>query len=136
MLGNPYQQYKEQALSTMSSGELLIKLFDECIKQLRIAKLSIEKKDYAAVNDSLVKAQTIVNTLSSSLDMRIPLSHNLANMYGFLSRHIMQINMKKDTAMIDQCIPLLKDLRDAFDTAEKTSRMLQRQSASVGVHAV
>ena len=71
---NPYQQYKEQSLNTLSPGEIVVKLYDELIKQMRISLIGIEKKDYAQVNNALNKAQTIIGTLESSLDMKYEVS--------------------------------------------------------------
>ena len=43
---NGYQQYKAQALSTMTQGELLMLLYDELIKRLTRAELALKKQDY------------------------------------------------------------------------------------------
>lgn len=131
--GNPYQQYKEQSLSTLAPGELLVKLYDEMIKQMRIAVLGIEKKDFAKVNDSLVKAQSIVGTLESSLDMQYEVSQNLRQLYIFIAKQLMQANIKKDIGMIEDCIPIVRDMRDSFEQADKITR---KSHAAVGGRAV
>lgn len=136
MYANQYQQYKEQALSTLTQGEILIKLYDEMIKQLTIAKIKIKQNDLGAANNSFVKCQTIVNTLSGSLDMRYPISKELRDMYIFLSKHMLDANMKKDSGMIDDCIPLIRDLRDSFEQADKISRKSVPQRVSVSGQAV
>ncbi|MDR2932630.1 MAG: flagellar export chaperone FliS [Oscillospiraceae bacterium] len=123
MINNPYQQYKEQSLATLAPGELLVKLFEEAIKQMHLARIAIEKKaDFSVANDCLNKAQTIVSTLTTSLDMRYPISADLRDMYIFIIKQIHTANLKKDTKMIEETIPLLKDLRDSFEQAEKISR--------------
>lgn len=132
---NAYAQYKEQSLSTLAPGELLVRLFDELNKQCRLAILAIGRKDLGAANDSLTKSQTIVSTLASSLDMRYPISKELRDMYVFLARQLLQANMQKDTALIEQLVPLIKDLRDSFDQAEKISRRTQHAGV-VGGRAV
>ena len=35
---NAYQKYQQQSVTTMTQGEMLIKLFDETIKQLNAVK--------------------------------------------------------------------------------------------------
>jgi len=132
---NAYAQYKEQSLSTLAPGELLVKLFDELIKQCRLAVLAIDRKDLGAANDCLTKAQTIVTTLASSLDMRYPISSELRDMYVFLAKQLLQSNLQKDTKLIEQLIPLMKDLRDSFDQAEKINRRTQHAGV-VGGRAV
>lgn len=131
---NPYQQYKEQSLNTLAPGEILVKLYEQTIKMLNLSKISIERKDLAAANDALTKAQTIITTLESSLDMRFPISAELRNLYIYLAQQILKANLQKDTAIIDDCIPLVKDLRDSFEQADKLSRINAR--ANVGGRAV
>lgn len=132
---NPYQQYKEQSLSTLTQGELLVKLYEELIKQLTLAKIKIPQKDFGAVNNALSKCQVIVNTLSDSLDMRYPISKELREMYIFISHHLLQANLKKDAKMIEDCIPLARDLRDSFEQAEKLSRKSTTTTSSLGLGA-
>jgi flagellar protein FliS len=122
MLGNPYQQYKEQSLSTLSSGEILVKLFEECIKQLNIGQRALIEKDYGKSTPALSKAQEIIDTLSVSLDMRFPISSQLRPMYTFISQQIGQANLNKKEKQISDVLPLVKDLRESFDTAQKDSR--------------
>lgn len=136
MYANPYQQYKEQALSTLTQGEVLVKLYDEVIKQLSVAKIKIGQNDLGAANDSFIKCQTIVSTLAGSLDMRYPISKELRDMYVFLSKHMLEANMKKDTGMIDDCIPLVRDLRDSFEEADKINRRSAPRRVSVAGQAV
>lgn len=124
-MNNLCQQYKEQSLSTLAPGELLVKLFDEAILQMRRASLAIGKRNISGANDNLTKAQTIITTLAGSLDMRYPISNELKDMYIFIAKQIHQANMKKDAAIIDETVPLLKDLRDSFEQAEKLSRKSQ-----------
>ncbi len=135
-LANPYQQYKEQSLSTLTPGELLVKLYEELAKQLTLAKIKINTKDYAAVNAALTKSQTIVATLADSLDMRYPISKELRDMYIFIAQQLLQANLKKDAKIVEDCIPLVRDLRDAFEQANKISRKQAQQRVNVGGNAV
>lgn len=133
-MNNPYEQYKEQSLATMAPGEVLVKMFDELIKQCRIAIIAIGQKRFDTSNDALTKSQTILNTLATSLDMRYPISKQLKELYIFFAHQLLQANVRKNVRLIEQCIPLIKDLRDSFEQAEKISRMKQHTSmAGVGV---
>ena len=134
MLHNPYQQYKEQSLATLSSGEILVKLFEECTKQLTIGQRAMVKKDYPVSTNALSKAQEIIDTLSISLDMEFPISEQLRPMYTFISQQIGQANASKNDMQVAQIMPLVKDLRDSFDGAQKESR--RPQYAGARSHAV
>ena len=132
-LANPYQQYKEQVLSTLGPGEILIKLYDELVKQMMIAKIKIDQDDFAAANLAFGKSQTIVTTLADSLDMQFPISGELRQLYIFFAKQLLDANLKKDVEIINDCIMLVKDLREAFSEANKITR---RQQAGVGGRAV
>ena len=127
---NPYEHYKEQALNSLAPGEILVKLFDELLKQCRIATIGIEAKDYGKVNDSLTKMQTILSTLQMALDMNFPISKNLNDLYMFLSQQMLKANINKDVKIIEECVPLFRELRDSFEQAEKMSR-IQRAGGSL-----
>ncbi|MCL2034617.1 MAG: flagellar export chaperone FliS [Oscillospiraceae bacterium] len=135
-LANPYQQYKEQSLTTLSPGELLIKLYEEAIKQMSLAKIKIKQNDLSGANTALAKSQTIISTLADSLDMRYPISKELREMYIFIAQYLTQANVKKDIKMIDDCIPLVRDMRDAFEQAGKLSRAAAPAQAMAGGRAV
>ena len=47
---NPYQKYQQQSIMTMTQGEMLIKLYDEVIKQLNAVKQFNLEKNYEAAN--------------------------------------------------------------------------------------
>ena len=41
-----YRDQREQTISAMSSGELLLLLYDELVKRLMRAELALNKEDY------------------------------------------------------------------------------------------
>ncbi len=45
MATNPYAQYKQQGVLTASPTELVVMLYEGCIKQLKLAKIHIESKN-------------------------------------------------------------------------------------------
>jgi len=113
-MGNAYSEYKKQSLSTLTPMEIVVKLYEEAEKQMNRAIIHIEEKNYAATNKELTKAQDIVNALRSVLDMSIPMSKDLDALYDFFNRQLIFANMKKDTKMIKELLPMFADLRDAF----------------------
>lgn len=55
---NPYQKkYKEQSIMNMTQGELLLKLYDEIIKQLNISITSIDDQEDAVENEEVTPEQ-------------------------------------------------------------------------------
>lgn len=117
-----YAQYKQQSIVTLTPGEIIVKLYDEAIKRCNFSIKYLEDKDYEAANISLKKAQDIVSYLKSSLDSSYDISHNLSQLYDYAKAQLIEANIKKNAQPIEEVIPILKELREAFDTAEKSTR--------------
>lgn len=119
---NAYQQYKNQSVMTMTQSEMLIKLYDELITQLSRASNAITEKKIPDANDALQRSQRIINYLRATLDKKYSISDNLDALYEFFGKSLFQANIKKDVNTINEIIPMICELRDAFGTAALTSR--------------
>lgn len=114
-MSNPYSEYKRQSLQTMTPVELIIKMYSETERQLAIAVCAIEEvKDIKKSNDALIKAQEILGALRGALDMSVPISKNLNDLYVFFQQCAMRANVRKDATEIKKIIPMIADLRDAY----------------------
>ena len=79
---NPYQNYKEQSILTMTSGELLLVLYDECIKSLNFAVYYIDEENKPEECEKLIKkTQRIIHYLDGILDYKYEISMNLHMLY-------------------------------------------------------
>ncbi len=119
---NAYQKYKAQEVNMANPMALIVMLYNGCIKRLKLARIAIEKKDYAEANASLQKAQDIISELINSLDLHYDISKNLLSLYDFMYREIVKINLRKDAERIEPLIKMLSGLRDAWMQVEKTCR--------------
>lgn len=117
-MSNPYSAYKKQSVTTMTPVEVVIKLYSETERQLAIAVNAItDVKDIKKAHNSLIKAQELLGALRGALDMSIPISGNLDQLYEFFQRTAEKANMRKDEASAEELkkiIPMIADLRDAF----------------------
>lgn len=112
---NPYSAYKKSSVSTMTPVEVVIKLYAEIERQLAIGISCVEeKKDNAKANEAFLKAQECISALRESLDMSIPISNNLEQLYVFFYKEMINANIHKDCTEIKKIIPMIADLRDAF----------------------
>ncbi len=112
---NPYSAYKKSSVSTMTPVEVVIKLYAEIERQLAIGVSCVEeKKDNAKANEAFLKAQECISALRESLDMSIPISNNLEQLYVFFYKEMINANIHKDCTEIKKIIPMIADLRDAF----------------------
>lgn len=119
---NPYENYQKQMVTTMTQGDMLLKLYDEVIKQIDIARVAIGTKKISEMDAALTKAQKIIQYLRSTLDHRYSISSNLGKLYDFFGTQLVMANVKKDVKALDDIEPLITDLRNTFDQCDKQNR--------------
>lgn len=116
---SPIQQYKEQAIRSMTSGELLVLLYDEAIKNLNVALLLLEKNDEENYINCLKKSKDIFYYLSNICNPKYELSSDLIAMYQFINTELMSAEINKDRKYIDEILPIIKDMRETWNEANK-----------------
>lgn len=122
---NPYEAYQKKSVMTMTPGEMLSKLYDKVIKELSAAKIDLDKKDlhlYAKIDDSLQKAQTVLKYLKTTLDFKYDVAKNLDMLYDYFISQIMQAYVHKDSAPLEEIIPMISELQGTYEKADKLSR--------------
>lgn len=122
MAQNPYQKYQQQSVMTMTPGEMLLKLYDEVITQLNAARQFNEEKDIQKANAAFQKAQKILRYLDQTLDPQYEISASLSALYDYFIRRLVDANLHKDNAPIDEILPMIQELRDTFAQADKATR--------------
>ena len=121
MYQNGYQQYKMQAVNTMTKGEMLLLLYDELIKRLTRAEMALEKEDYEVFEASVKQSGEIVQYLKDTLNTEYSISRELQRMYDFFLYEVSRLQASRNKAVIEELRPLVMELRDAFREANKTS---------------
>ncbi len=114
---NPYDQYKQTEINTANQGKLIVMLYDGAIKFLNIAHENMNPKTYDIVNSNILKAQDIITELLLSLNTKDggEISNSLFNLYIYFKKRLLEANIQKDTAIIDEVVGHLKELRDAWN---------------------
>ena len=122
---NPYAKYKEQSVMTMTQGDMLKLLYSEIISRLNKAVICIEEKDIAGRNENLKRARAIITHLNTTLDTQYEVSKGLSSLYEYFSYSIVQANINNDAEQINEMLPMVEELKDAFVQADKQVRMSQ-----------
>ena len=122
MITNPYETYKQQSVMTMTSGQMLVLVYNELIKQLSLAQHAFDKNDIPEINRSLQKSQAIIRELKSTLNFDYSISNNLNDLYDFFTSVIVSANIKKDSSELQIVIEMTNELKDTFVEAEKLAR--------------
>lgn len=108
------ERYKSQRVLTAGPGELILMMYDGVIKQLKIAKMYIQEGNYEESNNSLIKAQDIVNELMRSLNLEYSLANQLLQIYDFILNELVMINIKKQEERIQPILEIVEELRDTW----------------------
>ena len=112
---NPYSEYKKQSVTTMTPVEIVIKLYSEIERQLAIGIAATEElHDIQKSNAAFLKAEDCICALREALDMSVPISNNLEQLYVFFYNETVKANIHKDCTTVKKIIPMVAELRDAF----------------------
>lgn len=114
-----FQHYKEQSVNTMTRGEMLTLLYDEIIKKMTRARILAEHKDYKTFEEEIDKARKIVLYLINTLNQKYTVSQNLSKLYEFITFEFSRLRASRNLEIIDEIIPIVKDLRDTFKEADR-----------------
>ena len=116
-----YQGYKEQGISDMTPGELLLLLYDELVKRLVRADLALGKKDYSLFEASIDRCLDILRYLDDTLDMQYPISRNLNRLYDYFSYELNRVKAGRNKTELDRVKTMVGELRETFREAHKTT---------------
>lgn len=118
---NGYQQYKQQTISTMTNGEMLILLYDESIKRLTMAQFALDKKDYVQFGECIERTEKIIRYLSSILDRKYAISSDLYRLYDYFLFQLGRLRAGRDKEILIDLKGKITEIRDAFKEADKLS---------------
>ncbi|HIC8942421.1 TPA: flagellar export chaperone FliS [Klebsiella aerogenes] len=115
------QAYAQVSLecSAMSASphQLIVMLFDGALNALLRARILMNQGDIAGKGLALSKAINIIdNGLKSGLDHQQggEIADNLAALYDYMKRRLMQANLHNDEAAIVEVVKLLENIADAW----------------------
>lgn len=113
-----YQQIGvESAVMNASPHQLIVMLFDGAHSALVRARLFLEAGQLAEKGESLSRAINIIdNGLKAALDMETggELSGNLAALYEYMVRRLLQANLRNDVNAVLEVEDLLSNIADAW----------------------
>lgn len=117
--------YKQNSVTTASPGELTLMLYNGCLKFLQKAKLAIQEKNIQERNMNLQKAQAIISELMSTLNMDIEISKQMLPLYEYMNRRLIEANIQKDVAIIEEVEGLVTEFRDTWKEVIRINRQQQ-----------
>lgn len=127
-------KYQEQAINTMSKGELVVALYDEILKNLKYGSLLLKQDNPAAAAKCTKKCRDIFNYLIVTLDMKYDISVTLSRMYSYFLGQIILGSSKGDASYLERLVPQVQELRDAWAQTEKKIRLSNGGNSVISGH--
>lgn len=100
-------------ISNASPVQLLVITYELVIVNIEDAKNSNDDNSFEM---HIKKAQDFLMQLMTSLDMAIPISNNLLNIYLYINKLLHECYFSKDIEALDDCLEMLSSLCDSFVT--------------------
>lgn len=119
-MANPYNKYKENSIMAVSPEQLLIMLVDGAVKYTKVARLALLKGDKDRAHKELIRVQEIFGELIRTLDTNAgDFAQELLIIYSCIRQKLIEANIKKDVAIIDEILPLIESVRDTWHEVKK-----------------
>ena len=119
---NAYGVYKNNSVNFASKEQMLLMLLDGAVKFAKRAKLAIQENNIKLAHDSIIRTQDIFTELKVTLDTSVgEWAKQMFNIYSFINERLLQANIKKDEAIMDEVIPLIEEVRNIWNEAYKLS---------------
>ncbi len=123
MNGYGYQHYKQQSINTMTSGELLLLLFDECAKRLTKAEMSLKNSNFQEFEGAMQRVSEIIRYLDTTLDKSYAISQEIAKLYEYFQFQVARIKAGRNMEAIQELRAMVIDLRQTFKEADRLTQM-------------
>ncbi len=121
-LPNAYAQYNNNKVLTASPAELTLMLYEGMIKFCNIAETAIEQNDVQKAHANIIKVQHIIDYLRQTLDMKYPVAQDFERIYEYLSKRLVEANMKKDIEILQEVNTHIHSVRDTWKEVMQINR--------------
>ena len=122
---NQYRQVNVHGSVTEASPYQLIQLlFQGVLDRISIAKACIAENEIGKKAENITKALNIIGELRGSLDHKKggELSANLDNLYEYMSRRLVEANLRSDVAILNEVASLIGEIKSAWDAIPADQR--------------
>ena len=113
-----YKDTKNQvAIEDANPHKLISMLVDGAIERVSVAIGAMGRGEIASTGESIGRAISIVDNLRVSLDQEHggEIAANLAALYDYMTRRLLEANATKDSDMLAEVVGLLKEIKVAWD---------------------
>jgi flagellar secretion chaperone FliS len=116
---NNVRKYRETDVNTASPLELILMLYDECVRTLDRTDLAFDLEGpdrIDQINSGLLHAQDVITELAVSLNLEQggEVAATLHNLYEFMVNHLGEANVKQDRQPVRNVRKMMVELRDSW----------------------
>ena len=111
---NAAKLYQQNSINTASPAKLTLMLYEGAIKFCNIGLEGIEENNIEKANNNIIKAEKIIVELRVSLDRKYKVWEDFDRVYAYLSRRLVEANMKKDKEILEEVNLHLHSMRDTW----------------------
>lgn len=107
-------QYQKNAVQTASPAKLTLMLYDGAVKFGNLALDGIKEGNIEKAHNNIIKVQNIIVEFRTTLDMKYPVAKDFDVVYDYIYRRLVEANMKKDQAIMEEALKYIKEMRDTW----------------------
>ena len=114
----------ESEVAYASPHRLVQMLMEGVLDKVATAKGQIERKDLEGKSRHITWAISIINGLRTSLDMDAggEIAVNLDDLYGYMTRRLIDASTQNNTAPLDEVSDLMLEIKTAWDAMPESVR--------------
>jgi flagellar protein FliS len=118
---DPRNAYRANAVGGASPVRQVVMLYEQVVEDLRRARKAIESNHIESRTNAITHAITVIAHLQNKLNLEAggAVARNLERFYNMVRTRLLQAQMHGSKDVLDEQIPLLLELRDAWTEVDR-----------------
>jgi flagellar secretion chaperone FliS len=112
----PIDPYLESRVLAADAVELIHILYEHALTQVKLARIALADHNIPARTQAISKVLAALGELEGSLDYSTggSISHNLARLYQYMRKRLIEANLKRDAAALAEVESLMRTLDEGW----------------------
>lgn len=113
-LNKAADSYLRNSVQTASPARLTMMLYDGAVRFGNKALDALEAGNIEEAHNNIKKVQNIIVEFRTTLDMKYPVAKDFDVVYDYVFRRLVEANMKKDKAIMEEAMKHIRTMRDTW----------------------
>jgi len=122
MPNNAYSQYQNSVVNTATPQDLTLMLYNGLVRFIKQSIQAIDEKDTQKSHNFNLRAQAIITEFMSTLDPNYEISKSFLPLYDYMNRRLIEANIHKDKAILEEVLGFAEEFRDTWQQAMKLAK--------------